>query len=192
VFAHLILPVSQAGRDSIWLRRAAPLAAALAGLTLFLTGCGGPSGATAARAGATATGTASPSGPAHKSMVAFSACMRSHGLPKFPDPNSKGQLLITPNSGVDPNSPQFQAAQQACQSLAPQQSPAQAQQSQARILKFAACMRSHGVPNFPDPTFSGGHFQMRLPQGLDPSSPQFQSAQQACQSLAPFGGPGAP
>jgi hypothetical protein len=41
-------------------------------------------------------------------------CMRANGVPKFPDPSANGNLLITPSSGIDPQSPQFQAAQKAC------------------------------------------------------------------------------
>ncbi len=44
----------------------------------------------------------------------LSGCMRSHGVAKFPDPSSDGSLLITPSSGIDPNSPQFQTAQKDC------------------------------------------------------------------------------
>jgi hypothetical protein len=54
-------------------------------------------------------------------------------------------------------------------------------------------MRSHGVTNFPDPTTPGGGVSLRVnagPGGVDPSSPGFQSAQNACASLQP-GGPGA-
>ncbi|MGO9179419.1 MAG: hypothetical protein ACLQHS_09130, partial [Candidatus Limnocylindrales bacterium] len=47
-------------------------------------------------------------------------------------------------------------------------------------------MRAHGVPNFPDPKFSGGGISMNLNgSGIDPNSPTFQAAQQACQSLLP-------
>ncbi len=49
-------------------------------------------------------------------------------------------------------------------------------------------MRTHGVPNFPDPTFSGGGVKMTLKaggaNGIDPNSPQFKAAQKACQSLS--------
>lgn len=48
----------------------------------------------------------------------FSACMRAHGVPKFPDPQFSGghaSLRIGPSSGIDPRSPVFQAAQKACQ-----------------------------------------------------------------------------
>jgi hypothetical protein len=50
---------------------------------------------------------------------AFARCMRAHGVPDFPDPNGQsGQL--GPSSGIDPNSPQFQAALNGpCESLAP-------------------------------------------------------------------------
>ena len=44
----------------------------------------------------------------------FSGCMRSHGEPRFPDPSSNGSLLITPSSGIDPSSPEFQSAQRQC------------------------------------------------------------------------------
>ena len=63
-------------------------------------------------------------------------------------------------------------------------SPAQQAQTQAQALRFAACMRAHGVPRFPDPQFSGGGVQFRVggPSGggIDPSSPLFQKAQKAC------------
>jgi hypothetical protein len=52
----------------------------------------------------------------------FSACMRAHGLPKFPDPQTSGggmRLSLDRRSGIDPSSPIFQAAQKACQKLLP-------------------------------------------------------------------------
>ena len=50
-------------------------------------------------------------------------------------------------------------------------------------------MRSHGVPNFPDPS-SGGGIQIPSGSGINPRSPAFQSAQKACFKLSPGGGPG--
>ncbi len=117
--------------------------------------------------------------------------MRSHGVPSFPDPTG-GKLLIkaTPGSGLNPNSPAFQSASQACKKLQPSGlgAPAVNSHLKAQALKFVNCLRSHGVPSFPDPTFSGGMFALHLPAGTDPNSPQFQSAQRACQSLSPIGG----
>lgn len=53
----------------------------------------------------------------------------------------------------------------------------------ARLEQFAQCMRAHGVANFPDPTAEGS---FNLPTGMT-GSPQFDSADQACRSLAPAG-----
>ena len=47
-------------------------------------------------------------------MRAFSKCMRAHGLAKFPDPSPDGGIRLDAGSGLDPRSPQFQAAQKAC------------------------------------------------------------------------------
>jgi hypothetical protein len=51
--------------------------------------------------------------------VAFAKCMRSHGIPNFPDPNGRpGQL--GPSSGIDPGSAKFRAALNGpCEKLAP-------------------------------------------------------------------------
>ena len=66
--------------------------------------------------------------------LAFSQCMRAHGVKNFPDPQAAGggvRLSIGSNSGIDPNSPQFQAAQRACKNLLPggKGGPGQGQQS---------------------------------------------------------------
>ncbi len=140
---------------------------------------------------------AGPGGPeAQKKMVAFAQCMRSHGVPDFPEP-SEGHLLIKGNSknGLNPDSPQFQAAMKTCHSLAPAPkiSPQQSAAMQAQALKFSACMRSHGAPDFPDPKFEGGGVQLQIKRGsgIDPQSSQFQAAQKACQGdmPGPKGGP---
>ncbi|MBV9382841.1 MAG: hypothetical protein JO242_19535 [Streptosporangiaceae bacterium] len=109
--------------------------------------------------------------------------MRSHGVPKFPDPTSQGTFQITSGQGVNINSPQYQNAAKACQSLAPTLGGTPAQ-NKAAALKYSSCMRSHGVPNFPDPQPNGG-FMIGANNGIDPNSPQFQSAQQACQKYLP-------
>jgi hypothetical protein len=60
--------------------------------------------------------------------------------------------------------------------------PQGAQGSNQQALKFSACMRSHGEPNFPDPAANGS---LTLPSGMNAESPQFQRAAKACQSLRP-------
>jgi hypothetical protein len=57
------------------------------------------------------------------------------------------------------------------------------------FLNYSKCMRAHGLPNFPDPS-AGGGIQISPSEGVNPSSPAFQSAQKTCQHLLPGGGPG--
>src|ERR1700756_692267 len=69
--------------------------------------------------------------------------------------------------------------------------------SYAQLVKFSECMRTHGVPTFPDPTQSGGRVglfvQDRAGSSVSPKSPAFQSAQNACKSYLPNAGqPGQP
>lgn len=131
-------------------------------------------------------------------MVSFARCMRAHGVPNFPDPGSNGnggiQIQATKTAGsgasmtvngVSVSAPAFQSAMQSCRSDLPNGGhppPLSAARKQA-MLQFSACMRAHGLPNFPDPMFgSGGKVELRAtPQeGIDPNSPGFQRAQAAC------------
>jgi hypothetical protein len=115
--------------------------------------------------------------------------MRENGVPDFPDPQNGRLMLRAGEGGVDPNSPEFQAAREACQDLAPQGGQAggggaaPGGDMQAQALEYAKCMRENGLPEFPDPQFSGGGVRMRLPEGVSENSPQFKSAQQACQAI---------
>lgn len=83
-------------------------------------------------------------------------------------------------ASVDKNSPQFVSAQKACARLLPGGNETPAETAQARVaeLAVARCMRSHGYPNFPDPTSQG----MLILSNADfnPQSPEFQSAMQTC------------
>ncbi len=89
------------------------------------------------------------------------------------------------------------AANKACQHLLPNggvMTAAQKQQALSHLLKFSACMRAHGIANFPEPTVTNGGVGLSIggPGGPNPHSPQFQSAQQACRKLMPgiaAGGP---
>lgn len=195
----------------------------LAALTILLAGCGGKSASPGvANIGTTTSpttttsqgsagsgsnaGTAAGGGPSGgetlrmkggTNLAQFASCMRSHGEPNFPDPNAQGVLSINSSSGIDPSSAQFQSAQRACSKYLPNggqpPSPAEQARMQQQVLKFAACMRAHGVPNFPDPQLNQGKVAIRIGpnSGIDPQSPQFQAAQKACQSELPGkAGPG--
>lgn len=113
----------------------------------------------------------------------YSQCMHSHGVANFPDPSSGGGLHISSGSGIDPNSPVFRAAQKTCRRYfpGPHLSQAQIAEQEASALKFAACMRKNGVPNFPDPQFGPNGARIAGPvSGVDPNSPTYQAAAEKC------------
>jgi hypothetical protein len=167
------------------LRRPGPLAAAVASLALLAAACSsspGTGGTGAGRAG----------GSAKNSALAYSRCMRSHGITSFPDPNPQGGLTLNggQGTGINPRSPQFKAANHACRSLLP---PPAAQSAADRTanLKFARCMRAHGISDFPDPNAQGALQIQAKPGGdLDPNNPQFKAANRACQHYQTGRGPG--
>ena len=152
---------------------------------LAAAGCGssGPNAANSA---------GSPDGSKAASMVAFAQCMRTHGVPNFPDLGNQGmRIQATPSSvsvnGIRLSGPAFNSAQQACHSKLPNGGkPPQLNASQRQAaLQFSQCMRSHGLPNFPDPNFTGGGVRIQIGPsgGLNPNSPAFKTAQQACQPV---------
>lgn len=163
---------------------------------LLAVGCGGSSrspvaqlGATTTLLGATTTLSSPSSTTQHGGVVAFARCMRTHGVSNWPDPTSSGVFqkskLTLQQLGISGS--RLQAAQSACRQLLPNGGvPTQAQLRQARVqaLRFSRCIRSHGLPNFPDPGSDG-----RIPDpasvGIDQGSPGFQSANTACRSHRP-------
>src|SRR5581483_6696916 len=105
--------------------------------------------------------------PAQQSgALAFAGCMRSNGVPRYPDPDSSGQLVKESLQQLGVSSSRFASAENACRRLAPNggspPSSAQEQREKELSLRFAQCVRAHGVPNFPDPDGTG-----RIP---DPAS----------------------
>jgi hypothetical protein len=166
-------------------------AAAAVALGVSLAGCsGGSTDPTAGSQSTTTTGSGGGSGSSGTSplaqAVAYSQCIRSHGVANFPDPvqtPSGGYGYRT--TGIDPNSPAFQGALQACKALpSPWNSTGQQLSSaqQQAWLNWAHCIRAHGVPGFPDPTFSGREVHE---SGIASNSPQLQSAMDACKSQRP-------
>jgi len=141
---------------------------------------------------------------ADSKALQFSACMRSHGVSNFPDPSGGGNINFTPGSGFNPRSPSFQVAQRACQHLmpGPRTPPKMTAAAHAAALEFSKCMRSHGVPGFPDPVAVGSappanelalviRGMMFEPggSGITPGSPAFRQAAVACGVKGPGGGP---
>jgi hypothetical protein len=190
MFAMTWMALAVRGGDRV--RRAGLLAIALAVAGVLVAGCsGGPADPGVA---GVSSATASPSQSATVSGEAealqYAACMRSHGVPDFPDPtvqNGSVGFSITAGDGVDQNSPQYQSARQACSSLRGGGTANSGSGNLAKELKFAQCMRSHGVPDFPDPNKNGGFSGTST---VNPSSPTFQNAQSTCMQLSGLGGPG--
>jgi hypothetical protein len=190
MFAMPWMALAVRGGDRV--RRAGLLAVALAVAGVLMAGCsGGPADPGVA---GVSSATASPSQSATVSGEAealqYAACMRSHGVPDFPDPtvqNGSVGFSITAGDGVDQNSPQYQSARQACSSLRGGGTANSGSGNLAKELKFAQCMRSHGVPDFPDPNKNGGFSGTST---VNPSSPTFQNAQSTCMQLSGLGGRG--
>jgi hypothetical protein len=87
--------------------------------------------------------------------IKFADCVRSHGVPNFPDPSVGGGIQISPSSGINAQSPAFQSAQNACSKLMPGGGPGRGSAPESRklaMLRLAQCMREHGLSTFPDPT----------------------------------------
>jgi CubicO group peptidase (beta-lactamase class C family) len=94
------------------------LAAVVSGVAMLLSGCGGSVTSSPPRPSATSATSASPGGAAALLPLEYVKCMRSHGVPTFPNPVD-GHIMLTPQSGIDPNSPTVEAAASACAKYGP-------------------------------------------------------------------------
>lgn len=153
-------------------------------LVVGLVGCGAtgqPSGTTTNAASAAA------------SAFAVSRCMRSHGVANFPDPTQSSggagfSISATPGSstltvdGTTFEGPAFESAVKACKLFGGGTAPPPITASQKRAaVAFAECIRKHGVPNFPDPTFpAGGGIEQTSGSSINRNSPAFQRAVAIC------------
>jgi hypothetical protein len=146
----------------------------------------------AAGCGGSNTGGSTNSQSAIAKALAFSHCMRSQDVSKFPDPNGSGAIPKVSLQQLGVGSSQFQRAQKACQQLLPnsgQSSQAQVQQVMNALSKFARCVRSHGVPNWPDPLRESDAGEPGTPgfprdmPGINQNSPLVKNAMGTCQHL---------
>lgn len=182
-----------------WSRRLGRVTAMLGGalaVSLVVAACGSPStpgvatGSTTSTTDSHSTGGSTPAtGP-----LAYAACMRSHGVPNFPDPDNSGNFSALKNETLQQlgvTSAQLRAADSRCVHLLPPGeggNPLTVQQQQD-YLRAAACMRSNGITNFPDPVFSGGSVNFPIPSSINTHSTRFTQADQTCRKLIPAGLP---
>jgi hypothetical protein len=178
------------GRRS-WCRpQRAGVLAVTAGLVLLTAACGSsPSSSSAGGQSSGGSGSQSSAGGGGSSgtsklvsgQVAFARCVRAHGVANYPDPDASGQEPASTKNLA--NTPQFTAASNACRHLI-QGLATQFQADLRSYVKFAECMRAHGVPNFPDPSTDpdGSPVFTLTHVGINLQSPQVRSAALGCQS----------
>jgi hypothetical protein len=163
-------------------RRQELLAAlALTAMAALIGACG------SSTAGGTGDGTAAQAAKGE----AFAKCMRTNGVSQFPDPPASGRFTIDEianGSSLKTNTPEFTQALTACRNLEPAgfTGSRRSSQQQQAALEFAACMRAHGVPDFPDPV----NGEPLIDTNLIPSTKQpggmsaLDAARQRCNTLA--------
>lgn len=173
-------------------RRAWPTAArtaaaiiAAAALALLSAACDGSPSSTSSGSSSNAGGSA------NSKALAYARCMRSLGVPDFPDPNSAGEFNKATMGQLSASNSQYQTATQACARLLPNSgggpTAAEVQQEWNGMASFARCMRSHGVPDWPDPTPYPPYPNeptFMLPASIQPV-PQTISKMEVCLRLVP-------
>lgn len=178
--------------------------AAVAGL-LALGGCGGggsgPSVASLSGKSSAAKATKATREPSKQetedAFRKFAQCMREHGVDMADPSGGQGGFNVTiGNANAPQDKAKLDAAQKACQHFidavvpgrARDMDPAQAAKARDRALKFAQCMRQHGI-DMPDPQFeSSGRVTQKV--SGNPNDPKFEQAQTACAKDMPGGGKG--
>jgi hypothetical protein len=122
----------------------------------------------------------------------FAQCMRENGVPDFPDPQVDGGRIIMGGPGGETGELDQEAVEKAmkvCEDLRPSGggnfSEEDRQEMQDAALEHAQCMRENGVPDFPDPEFSDDGARIQLGDDIDPESPAFKQAQEACEDEMP-------
>jgi hypothetical protein len=149
---------------------------------VLLTACSGGSPNAADPGGASPTG-------AKDRGLAYAECMRENGVEKFPDPDGDGSQMIKKSSGIDPESPEFEKAMEACKDLSPQAEKSKdgkpADLAKARV--WAQCVRGHGVPEFPDPEIDGDTAVVDMTGVPDHEGAPLDKALEVCQDKRPSG-----
>ncbi|MGP4112884.1 hypothetical protein ACTWP5_18490 [Streptomyces sp. 4N509B] len=173
------------------LRRAALLPSLLVAAGLGLAGAASAVAGTGSGAGAGSgadDGGGAPVGQADEQrdfdamMREFAECLRANGM-EVADPEP-GQGVALNGDGQDPAV--VEAAMEACREYDPahwEQEPI-APEIEAALRDYSACMRDHGVEDFPDPVPGEG---LQLDGAIE-QDPDFDAADEACAALLPEGG----
>ena len=161
-------------------RRAYATVGALIAVGVLVAGCGG-GGSNPGVANVNTSSTSSShssSSSTYDQALAYANCVRTHGVPLWPDPDASGAFdksKLTPRQlGV--SSSKAGVATHACRTLLPTYSAAQQSQVLTQALTFSRCMRAHGSTNFPDPESNGA---IRIPHAME-NSPGYLAALNFC------------
>ncbi|MFG2003546.1 hypothetical protein ACGFNU_30735 [Spirillospora sp. NPDC048911] len=164
-------------------------ASGLAALALLSTACGGDSGTGGqdeSGAGAASSGTTGAGGdrvPSTDQQLKLAKCMRQNGV-DMPDPKPGGGAPALTIGGRGASAEKIEKALKTCRGVAgiPEPKPL-SQEEKDRMLKFARCMREHGV-DMPDPKFSGngGMASARRAPESGAEKEKFDKANKACGS----------
>ena len=162
------------------------------GLLLLTAACGSgtSSSSPSSISGTSSSGTGGESAAYVSDKLGQARCLRAHGVPNYPDPNASGG---PPNAKQLIASPQGQAAVRACSYWGNRIHNDVAAQNQAvmgEYVRFAQCMRAHGLPNFPDPVYAEWRVEFVLSasqDGFDAHSPRVLAKARQCESVLPPG-----
>jgi hypothetical protein len=154
---------------------------ALIAVGVFVAGCGGGGGSNSGVANVNTASTSrghSSSSSTYEQALAYAKCVRTHGVPLWPDPDSNGgfdKSKLSPRQlGV--SMAKAGEAQHACRALLPTYSASEQPQVLAQALRFSHCMRAHGSTNFPDPESNGA---IRIPHAIE-NGPVYLAALNFC------------
>lgn len=180
-------------------RRCVPVLVAIVAIAFLGGACGGTGSPGVASLGASTTSTAATNADGQSSKIAaddlaFAQCMQISGVPNFPNPvisSNRISIHVGKAPGVDPNTRQYRSALFACKHFLPNggTGPTITFADQADYLKGVACLRAHGFPQFPDPTFTQTNVSFNIPPSMKLRTSQFEHALGICDKLIPAGLP---
>jgi hypothetical protein len=177
-------------------------AVVLAAGTLVLAGCGGGGSSKASASAGSSTTTTAATGRNTAAFAKYRDCLKQHGV-DLPNFGQRGQRQggETPGSSVPPRTQpslpagvtqqQFDAAQQACESLRPAGGfggGGGGVRNSAAFKAYVSCLADHGVAvstTTSTSTTAGTASPQRPGQQFDRNDPHFASANQVCMALLP-------
>ena len=170
-----------------------PAAAALA-VVIGLAACGSNSPKSSSSSGsADSNSRQTNQSQIHGESLQFARCMRANSVPNFPDPPGNGSYGVKSLAqqsngrtmsinGVPVSAPAFRIAMAKCSQYLPEPpAPTTFQLAKVRALmvKWAKCIRSHGLPHFGDPTITSDGRRIMHGQ-FNIGSPAYYAARQGC------------